>query len=447
MEEVHPDATFLVNFKEYFEERQGLARPSEGKEPGAKFLKKVTSYFFENSSGVFLEAQNKSRNNNDKSMDEVKQSEENGKQLLGEDYSKSVSLNHSLSSVQKKLRISSSEEMYQFLQNIEVQSCIWPRLIPNTMDFKLNKSTKVTDIINVLFTEDINFNELSVTESRLSISRISGSFRSVKNFDLLNMKRKRKTIDRLSTVIKGTYNVPNSELRIPVAMKMSKFFYDGMPWIFIFFQDSTQKVENKYLKELDKFKDKLLATVTHDLRTPLNLIIVMLENARTSRSREALINSLNLAEVNANLLHNLISDILDHSLFKENKIKLIVTEFSLNHLVSEIIHLFEFQAAQKHVQLKYLKNFVESDIMMISDCRRMKQIIINLVSNSLKFTSKGLITIHIQEIDTYDDVLLVEVIDTGSGIKRENMNKLFRPFATFENQVTLYFFFNFRIFR
>lgn len=187
--------------------------------------------------------------------------------------------------------------------------------------------------------------------------------------------------------------------------------------------------ELEKLRELDKAKDKILANVTHDLRSPLNGILNFVEQAMEIENKEERNKLLEYAKINSDLLLNLINDILDISQHKEGKLRMSISTFSLLKIVEEVLKLLEFKAESKNLKLLLSTNLSEDKICE-SDPKRLKQVLINLIGNSLKFTSKGWIRLVITQTN-YKNVLKFEVVDTGCGIKKELINKLFNPFVTF----------------
>lgn len=162
----------------------------------------------------------------------------------------------------------------------------------------------------------------------------------------------------------------------------------------------------------------LTATISHDMRTPLNAILGMgnnlvshLESTVSKRYHRVMMNS-------ASILLFLVNDLLD--LFRIKNGKFIKNESTTNFKkeISELIDIFQLQAEEKGIRLMLDCHFnVPSELYI--DIQRIKQVLINLIGNSLKFTYKGSIIISAKIIlDDYDGYLLeILVCDTGIGIK------------------------------
>jgi len=191
---------------------------------------------------------------------------------------------------------------------------------------------------------------------------------------------------------------------------------------------------NIRLQEMDRLKSIFLASMSHELRTPLNSIIgftgVILQGMSgevNERQREQLA----VVRRNANHLLSLINDILDISRIEAGRAELSPEEFSLDDLVREVVETLSPAASEKGLELL---PEVPEGITLFSDKRRMKQVLINLVSNAVKFTDQG--SVKITARIPGDDNLEVRVIDTGAGIKQEDMDRLFQPFQQVDISLT-----------
>ncbi len=183
---------------------------------------------------------------------------------------------------------------------------------------------------------------------------------------------------------------------------------------------------NERLLELDRMKSMFLASMSHELRTPLNSIIgfsgiLMMGMAGELNPEQK--KQLEMVRSSADHLLELINDILDISKIESGKVTLSIETFNLNDIAHEVLTSIQPLAQNKGLQL-----FVEGvkAIHVESDRRRIKQILMNLVGNSVKFTDKGFIKINVKSLD--DHSVTVEVGDTGIGINEEEMGKLFNPF-------------------
>ncbi len=191
---------------------------------------------------------------------------------------------------------------------------------------------------------------------------------------------------------------------------------------------------NVRLQEMDRLKSVFLASMSHELRTPLNSIIgftgIILQGMSGEVSEEQR-KQLTMVKNSASHLLSLINDILDISKIEAEKVELSLEEFSLDGAVREVVEPFSSVASEKGLELV---TDVPEGVTLFSDKRRVKQVLINLVSNAVKFTDQG--SVQIAARIPGDDNLEVRVIDTGVGIKREDMDKLFQPFQQIDVSLT-----------
>ena len=186
------------------------------------------------------------------------------------------------------------------------------------------------------------------------------------------------------------------------------------------------KEANERLKELDRLKSMFLASMSHELRTPLNSIIGftgLLLMGMAGELNEEQKKQLGLVKNSAKHLLNLINDILDISKIEAGKIDLDITKFNIKQLVDEVIEEASSLLVGKPIRLEA---DVDSRLEITSDKRRAKQILINLVSNAIKFTESGVVQITVKDVSA--EQVEISVSDTGIGIKEEGLKEIFQPF-------------------
>ena len=182
---------------------------------------------------------------------------------------------------------------------------------------------------------------------------------------------------------------------------------------------------NQKLKELDRMKSMFIASMSHELRTPLNSIIgftgITLQEMSGPLNEEQKDN-LSRVKRSANHLLALITDVIDISKIESGRIDSYPLSFSLNAMVREAIDTVQTQVEDKGL---ILEAPLREDVTMITDRRRLLQCLINLLSNAMKYSESGKITVDIRP--TGDDVEIA-VSDTGIGIAEADLSKLFEPF-------------------
>ncbi len=191
---------------------------------------------------------------------------------------------------------------------------------------------------------------------------------------------------------------------------------------------------NIRLQEIDRLKSVFLASMSHELRTPLNSIIgftgIILQGMSGEINEEQR-KQLTMVKNSANHLLSLINDLLDVSKIEAGKVELSLEEFSLDDVVREVVENFSPAVSEKGLELT---KEVPEGVTLSSDRRRVKQVLMNLVSNAVKFTDQG--SVKIVTTVPGDGNLEIRVIDTGGGIKQEDMDKLFQPFQQIDVSLT-----------
>jgi signal transduction histidine kinase/DNA-binding response OmpR family regulator/HPt (histidine-containing phosphotransfer) domain-containing protein len=184
-------------------------------------------------------------------------------------------------------------------------------------------------------------------------------------------------------------------------------------------------------------KGEFLATMSHEIRTPLNGIIPMLDLLMNSKLPPDQHDFLRTAYTSSRQMLRIVDDILDYSKLEANKLQLESTSFNLRDLLDSIIRLMEKPAESKGLRLS-LQLDPGVRLALRGDPVRMRQILTNLISNALKFTERGSISLVVTrkgETRTQHE-LRFEVRDTGIGIAKENAKNLFTAFAQADASTT-----------
>lgn len=194
--------------------------------------------------------------------------------------------------------------------------------------------------------------------------------------------------------------------------------------------ENALREEKKIADSASQSKSDFLASMSHELRTPLNVILGMTELLMTTDLNNDQSRYSDSIKKSGKMLLSLIEDVLDLSKIESGKITFDRKPFSLKVLCSEINDAFEIQAKKKGLNFHMDCDF-KGDHSLVGDELRIRQVLVNLVSNAIKFTSKGYVEVKIKE-DVSDSLisrLRFEVIDTGVGIPEESFNKLFTRFS------------------
>lgn len=182
-------------------------------------------------------------------------------------------------------------------------------------------------------------------------------------------------------------------------------------------------------------KSGFLANISHELRTPMNGIIGisgMMLKYNTQNLTDKQIEGLKGIQQSGNRLLDMINDLLDLSKIEAGKMTVTLAPFSLDQLFYNLRFIISNLIVNKDLQFVIRKSEYVSD-RIISDEKKLHQILLNLLGNSSKFTEKGKITLRIH---TLDEKLYFEVIDTGIGISKENLPSVFEEFKQVDNSTT-----------
>ncbi|NOT13056.1 MAG: response regulator [Methylococcaceae bacterium] len=175
----------------------------------------------------------------------------------------------------------------------------------------------------------------------------------------------------------------------------------------------------------NKAKSQILANISHELRTPLNGILgfTQLLNKKAYILEEDKNKLRIIKECGENLL-TLITEILDISSIESKQLKPTLSEFDFDALLANIISIFRLQTDQKHLDLIVRNSVVQN--YLVGDEKRIRQILVNLINNAIKFTDQGQVIIN---ANYKDNQLTIAIEDTGCGIAKKDQEQIFLPFV------------------
>ena len=190
------------------------------------------------------------------------------------------------------------------------------------------------------------------------------------------------------------------------------------------------------LRELDRLKSSFLANMSHELRTPLNSILgfadVMLEGLDGDLTPN-MDNDLGLIRKNGQHLLNLINDVLDMAKIESGTMNLNPEKFRVYEILDEVTSITSSLASEKNIAL-FITDDSDREVEVYADRTRLRQVMINLVNNSIKFTDKGKISIHAKRLES--DKVLITVKDTGIGIPPDKLEAVFQEFTQVDTSST-----------
>ncbi|UTJ07449.1 ATP-binding protein [Arcobacter roscoffensis] len=287
--------------------------------------------------------------------------------------------------------------------------------------FENRTKQKVIEAANVVKQQELNVNVIVVLSILIFLtSFFIILFRIVYPLDLL-----RKIMLRLS----------QNDMSVELEKNKYEDEIGDMIGAVEIFKDNTTKlisseaklrVAISEAKSANKAKSIFLARMSHELRTPLNAILgfsSLLQKSKNIKKDE--IENLNIIHKSGKHLLNIINEILELSKIEAGKIEIRAVSFDFYELIKEIDSIFSFRCKTKDIDFK-IKHLSSLPKYIKADEQRLKQILINLLGNSLKFTEKkGSILVNIYE---KNKKLFFEVKDSGKGIKKEDIRKIFKPF-------------------
>ncbi len=186
-----------------------------------------------------------------------------------------------------------------------------------------------------------------------------------------------------------------------------------------------------------KNQEEFLANMSHEIRTPLNAILGFSEQLDKTSLDDDQYDYLKAVKGSSTHLLATVNDILDFSKIQANKLAIEKIPFHFDKLLEEVYATLKLKAAEKNIELRYS---VDKDLVhaLMGDPFRIKQVLINLVNNAIKFTNKGYVAVEAKRIKDFknETILDIQVKDTGIGVSADKLEKIFKGFSQSDNSTT-----------
>jgi signal transduction histidine kinase len=190
------------------------------------------------------------------------------------------------------------------------------------------------------------------------------------------------------------------------------------------FRKENEELKKK-LEESNSIKSIFLSNISHELRTPMNSIIGFSEILLQNKNRNHLDRFIKSIDSNAKYLDELLNNMLDYSKIEYNEFDILYENFSISDLFEELYDIFQDVNYKKNLNFVKLEFNIDDDKKIISDYLRLKQILFNIISNSIKFTDSGYIRVSFTESDNFITFIIE---DSGIGIEPDKIQHVFERF-------------------
>ncbi len=190
------------------------------------------------------------------------------------------------------------------------------------------------------------------------------------------------------------------------------------------------------MREVDNMKDEFISIASHELRTPVTLIkgylSMVTEGAFGKIESPEMEKGINMASRATKRLEMLVNDLLEVSRLEQGRFQINNVKIDPAPIVAEVVEQFKTQAAEKNLALEYLAP-AEKLPEIMADPERLKQVLVNLIGNSIKYTEKGSVKVS---AEVKNQMVEIRIIDTGIGMSAEDQQRLFQKFYRVQNERT-----------
>ena len=303
-------------------------------------------------------------------------------------------------------------------------------------------STIYQSMPDMMFAKDINGRYTSCNHSFLEFARKSETEIIGKNpLEVFTIDEKmamsfmgtdkRVLSERIPVKVEEYFTFPDSSRRLFETIK-APLIRDGelIGMLGISRDISQHKAAEAAAHEASRAKSNFLAKMSHEIRTPMNAVIGMAELALREKDMGAVRQHIfTVKQAGTNLL-SIINDILDFTKIESGKFEIIPDYYQFSSLINDVISIIRMRAIDSHLRFAvYIDNSIPNEL--YGDETRIRQVLINVLGNAIKYTDEGFVTFTVKGQMLTDDTvnLTIDVTDSGRGIKKEDIDELFTDFV------------------
>ena len=245
---------------------------------------------------------------------------------------------------------------------------------------------------------------------------------------------KRVLAEKVPVKVEEYFTFPDSSHRLFETIKAPLIRDGELIGMLGISRDITQhKAAEDAAHEASRAKSNFLAKMSHEIRTPMNAVIGMAELALREKDMSAVRRHIfTVKQAGTNLL-SIINDILDFTKIESGKFEIIPNYYQFSSLINDVISIIRMRAIDSHLRFAvYIDNSIPNEL--YGDETRIRQVLINVLGNAIKYTDEGFVTFTVkgQMLDEDTVNLIIDIMDSGRGIKKEHLDELFTDFAQFD---------------
>ena len=321
------------------------------------------------------------------------------------------------------MKINYQKNLISIIDNNEIINVITCGFMENVCETEMYSMLVEKDGSIIYHSENFDIFNYNLENKKLSDILKNDSYESIRKMMIESMFTNTQIINEIC-VDNKVYNVMVSPI-FGVDMQIKFLLLNG------YNITKTKKIESEIedlkvkLEESNSIKSVFLSNISHELRTPMNAIIGFSDILLHNDQQQELDRFLKSINSNAKHLDELLNNILDFSKLESNEFDLLYENFSINDLFEELLEIFEDVNYKKNLDFVNLEFANNEDKKIISDYLRLKQVLFNIISNSIKFTENGYIR---TSFSIKDDFIIFKIEDTGIGIPNDKLCHVFDRF-------------------